>query len=151
MGHLESYLDVKVLEPYSLLYSKLLRPVSHDEYKVAMFFILQLLHEQKLLRWLIDATASHFTMKDQRWTIETMAMLMQETTIRKIAMIRDDDVFLRVVAQRMRSEIYGLYGQLQQIDEFETTTEALVFLTPGENYQELEYQILHTHLISSHN
>lgn len=150
MSQLESYLDVKVLEPYALLYSKLLRPVSHDEYKVAMLYVLQLLQEHKVLRWLIDATSSHFTMQDQRWTVETMGMLMLETTVRKIAMIRHDEIFLRVVAQRMRRQLYELHGNLQQLDEFETTEEALSFLTPGENYHELQKQILLAHVVPYH-
>ena len=128
---LEEYYIGKVVPNYSLLYSKICQPVSHDDFKSAMLKSLELVDEFKLERWLMDFTSSNITLEDQRWSVETFGQLVLDSSLKCIAMVRREDMFLEMAAENMRDKIYDTYGHKQDLEHFDNITDALEWLSPG--------------------
>ncbi|MER2996784.1 hypothetical protein [Pontibacter populi] len=129
--HLQEYYIGNVVTRYSLLYSKICQPISHEEFKAAMLRSLDLLSEHQLERWLVDFTSSNITLEDQRWAVETFGLLISDSSVKSIAMVRRDDMFLEMAAENMRDKIYDIYGHVQDLEHFESLSDALHWLCPG--------------------
>jgi hypothetical protein len=127
---LEEYYIGKVVPEYSLLYSKICQPISHDEFKIAMLKSLKLLNEHHLERWLLDFTSGNITLEDQRWAVETFGLLIRDSLVKYIAMVRREDMFLEMAAENMRDKIYDTYGHIKELEHFDSIPDALHWLSP---------------------
>lgn len=121
----------QILLPHKLIFTKFLKPVQHDIYKQAMLYVYTAIKEHNLENWVMDSTRSNFTMQDQKWSVEQLGLLLQDTPLRKVAMVRDHDAILQVIAESMRTKIYRIFGDDKELQHFETLEEALKFLVPG--------------------
>ncbi|WP_299824732.1 hypothetical protein [uncultured Pontibacter sp.] len=137
MSTLENYLEVKLLTSEKLIFSKFSRPPGHEAFKQGMLFTHSLIKEHGVENWLIDATQSLFTMQDQKWAIEQLGALVNDTALGKVAMVHNNDAMLEIAADTMRTKIYRIHGLLQDLQYFATLPEALTFLLPNSNPDEL--------------
>ncbi len=128
---LEEYYIGKVVPGHSLLYSKICQPVCHADYKAAMLKSLDLINEFHLKHWLVDFTSSNLTLEDQRWAVETFGLLIRDSFVKNIAMVRREDMFLEMAAENMRDKIYDMYGHIKELEHFESIPAALQWLCPG--------------------
>ena len=131
MAPVSEYLVTSVLQPQLLIYSKLLRPVTHEEYKSAMLEIYTLIQKNSLENWVMVSSISDFTMQDQKWSVEQLGLLLQGTPLRKVAMVRDSDAILELIAESMRAKVYRIFGKEKILEHFATLQEALQFLSPN--------------------
>jgi hypothetical protein len=132
------YFVTSILKPQKMIYSKFLRPISYEEYKIAMLNVFELIQKSKLTKWVMVSSVSDFTMESQKWSVEYLGLLFQDTTLQKVAMVRDQDAILQVVAEKMRSKIYSLYGTEKELEHFESLEEALNFLAPESSVESLK-------------
>ncbi|WP_439882536.1 hypothetical protein ACSX1A_05075 [Pontibacter sp. MBLB2868] len=138
-----SFLVLSILKPQKLIFTKILRPVNHEEYKSAMLEVYGKLQQFGLEYWVMDSTSSNFTMLDQKWSVEHLGLLLQDTKIRKVAMVRDRDAILQVIAESMRAKVYRIFGKDKELEHFETLEEALHYLVPGTDAGLLVAEIEH--------
>jgi len=128
---LQDYFVVKVVDERKLIYTKILGSVPHEKYKDAMLYVVSLIKKYRLVRWLVDATASSYTLQDQRWTTEELGTLLQNTTLKQVAMVHSDDLFSEMAAENMRFKVYENYGYAHELERFESMAQALSWLSPG--------------------
>ena len=129
--HLQDYFVVKILEERKLIYTKILGSVPHEKFKQAMLYVVSLVDKYKLTNWLIDSTASSYTLQDQRWAIEELGLLLQDSTLQRVAMVHNDDLFVELAAENMRFKVYERYGHKQDMEHFESMEQALNWLSLG--------------------
>ena len=127
----------QVLLPQKLIFTKFLRPVVHEEYKEAMLYVYEIIKTKRLENWVMVSTISDFTMQDQKWSVEHLGLLLQDTPLKKVAMVRDHDAILQLVAESMRSKIYRIFGTNKELQHFATMREALSFLLPDTDPDQL--------------
>jgi hypothetical protein len=128
---LEDYYIEKVVPEYHLFYTRFIYPLNHSQFKTAMLHIVDLINKYNLEYWLFDASAISFTLQDQRWTVESLGLLLRDTSLKCVAMIRREDLFLEMAAENMRDRIYDLYGRQIALEHFVTLEDALNWLYPG--------------------
>ncbi|WP_162426829.1 hypothetical protein [Pontibacter pudoricolor] len=92
---------------------------------------LDLINEFHLKHWLVDFTSSNLTLEDQRWAVETFGLLIRDSFVKNIAMVRREDMFLEMAAENMRDKIYDMYGHIKELEHFESIPAALQWLCPG--------------------
>lgn len=129
--HTQSLFKVKVHQHVSLLDSKFCGPTTHQEYQEAMLQVVGLVKNHHLLYWLLDATRTRLTLQDQRWGVQVLEPLIYETTLKKVAMVHQDDIFLEVAADNMRNKIYNTFDDYMELEHFATIADALNWLAPG--------------------
>lgn len=126
-----------ILLPHKLIFTKFLKPVQHDVYKQAMLYVYTTIKEHNLEKWVMDSTKSNFTMQDQKWSVEQLGLLLQDTPLKKVAMVRNHDAILQVIAESMRTKIYRIFGTDKELQHFATLDEALKYLVPDANTNNL--------------
>lgn len=126
------------LLPQKIVYSQLRKQWTHAEFKEAMLAILYNIQTHKLENWLIDTRTNNFTMQDQKWAVEHLGLFLQDTPIKKVALVRNHDALLQVVAESIRTKVYRIFGTQKILEHFETREEALRFLAPEEDPAYLE-------------
>ena len=124
-------LDVRVLPEQSLLYSTFKRDLSHEEFKAAVLHVVDQFHKHSTLYWLMDSSRNNFTLQDQGWIIKELSQLINQTTLKKVALVHRGNVFEVLVAENMRDKIYHSYGLLQELEHFANMPDALEWLLPG--------------------
>ncbi|MFD2247722.1 hypothetical protein [Pontibacter ruber] len=138
---ISDFYKIILLEKYKLLYTEWLRAVSSEEYRAALLEAYKCIRLHQLELWVMDSTRNNPTVQDQKWSVEKLGSLMAGTLIRKVAMVRADDLFVEVVAEVMRDKIYKLYGQERQLEHFRTLEEALQYVLPGEDPAKLVIEL----------
>lgn len=128
---LKDYYVEKVVPEYHLFYTSFNYPLNHSQFKSAMLHVVDLIHKYNLEYWLFDATTISFTLQDQRWSVENLGLLLRDTSLKCVAMIRREDLFLEMAAENMRDRIYGLYGHQVALEHFVNLEDALYWLYPG--------------------
>ncbi|MDX5443057.1 MAG: hypothetical protein LPJ89_04655 [Hymenobacteraceae bacterium] len=126
----------QVLPPYKLIFTMFTEPVSFEDYKAAMLQVYTIIKEQNLENWLMDSTKSTFRLEDQRWSVEHLGLLLQDTGLKKVAMVRDNDAMLQIAAESMRTKIYRIFGTEKELKHFGTTKEALQFILSEKDAEE---------------
>lgn len=111
-------------------------PVSFDVYKEAMLTVYTIIKEEGLENWVMDSTKSTFTLQEQKWSVEHLGLLLQDTGLKKVAMIRDNDPMLQIAAESMRNKIYRIFGTEKELQHFGTTKEALEFILSERDAEE---------------
>lgn len=106
------------------------RPAQHDVYKKAMLQVYSTIKEHQLVNWIMDSTKSNFTMQDQKWSVEQLGLLLHDTPLQKVAMVRGQDPILQIVAESMRKKIYMIFGMQKELQHFATLEEALHYVAP---------------------
>ncbi|NEM97644.1 hypothetical protein [Pontibacter burrus] len=124
-------LDVQVLPEQSLLYSAFNRDLNHEEFKAALLYVVDQFQEHSTLYWLLDSSRNNFTLQDQGWVIKELSLLINQTTIRKAALVHNGNVFESLVADIMRDRIYHSHGPVQELEHFSSIPAALDWLLPG--------------------
>ncbi|MBW7468683.1 hypothetical protein ABID22_003060 [Pontibacter aydingkolensis] len=127
------YFISQVLLPQKLIFTKFLRPMEHEVYKEAMLYVFTTIKDNNLENWVMDSTKSNFTMQDQKWSVEQLGLLLQDTPLKKVAMVRAKDSMLQIAAEAMRSKIYRIFGTQKELQHFATLEEALRFMLPDTN------------------
>ncbi|GAB3200068.1 hypothetical protein [Pontibacter aydingkolensis] len=107
--------------------------MEHEVYKEAMLYVFTTIKDNNLENWVMDSTKSNFTMQDQKWSVEQLGLLLQDTPLKKVAMVRAKDSMLQIAAEAMRSKIYRIFGTQKELQHFATLEEALRFMLPDTN------------------
>ncbi|MEJ8803833.1 hypothetical protein [Pontibacter sp. H249] len=134
----------KVLQPYNLIFTKFLRPVVHEEFKQAMLAVYTSIQELKLTKWVMISTISEFTIPDQKWAVEQLGVLLYDTTLEKIAMVRNHDQELQAIAESIRTKVYRIYGNSKEMQHFATLNEAIKYLEPDSETEKLVTKLMIT-------
>ena len=128
---LEDYYVEKVVPEHHLFYTRFNYALNHSQFKTAMLHIVDLINKYKLEYWLFDASSISFTLQDQRWAVENLGLLLRDTSLKSVAMLRREDLFLEMAAENMREKIYSLYGHQIVLEHFIDLEDALDWLCPG--------------------
>jgi hypothetical protein len=112
-----------------LLFTKWLRAVNTQEYRLSVLHCMDALNNSKVYYWLIDITRIFSpAMNDQKWTTELIGPAICHTLLKKIAVVIPDDLFLEVVAEKMGEEVLRLCDDQVKIAYFRHYEQALNWL-----------------------
>jgi hypothetical protein len=121
---------VIIIEEHKLIYTVWLRAVSSTLFREAMLFAYKCIKEQGLELWLLDTPLHNPVVQDQNWSVEELGKLLQNTALKKVALVHNDDLLVELVAEIMRENSYKTYGRKQELENFCTVQEGLEFLLP---------------------
>ncbi len=106
--------------------------VNSESYRESMLLVGQFIREQRVSYWLYN-TAKFYspTLSDQVWLVEVFFPLLKDTSLRKIAIIMPEDVFLQAVADRLCSHSKPVFRGRIGMEAFFDTESAEQWLLEG--------------------
>ncbi len=135
---------MKVLEDYlmyfrsaekKMFYNKWLRPASSAELRAGASLVHRSIEQSGVELWLLDATNCHTPCReDQMWLLAEMGKLFEnsECRLRKLAMVRSNEVFFTVIAENMQERLNALYGESMTMRHFDNLAVAYDWLLAEE-------------------
>lgn len=108
------------------------RPVDFEEYKEAMLQVYSTIKDHQLENWVMDSTKTIITLQEQKWSTEHLGLLLQETPLVKVAMVRANDAILQISAESIRNKVYRIFGKQKELEHFSNLPDALAFMLPGQ-------------------
>ncbi|TPE42429.1 hypothetical protein [Pontibacter mangrovi] len=130
----EDYLMYILIEKHRMLYNRWLRPVSSGELKKGAELVLRLMAERQVELWLLDASCCNTPGRDdQEWVVGRIGKLLtgKRARLRKLALVKSNDVFYGVVAEWMREKLHKLHGGSLRMQCFDSMTDAHSWLQEG--------------------
>jgi hypothetical protein len=132
------YISVHMDQDRSLIHSAWLRTVDSQEYRIALNYFIHFICMHKVSYWLADITQlSTPNMYDQKWTVELIGSLLQDSYLKKIAVVLKDDLFMEVVLERISEEVSRVSDRYVQIEVFNNPAHADKWLMASQDIEGL--------------
>ncbi|MBC5991245.1 hypothetical protein [Pontibacter cellulosilyticus] len=114
-----------------LLYSKWAMPIGSQQYKNGLQQLAQLIHNNEIQLWIHESRRmNELSMEDQKWTTEVLALVLTQTNLKHIAIVRPADISHTAPGNSLREKAYRIYGKNVGIEFFDTTEEAKAWILP---------------------
>ncbi|WP_242929298.1 hypothetical protein [Pontibacter vulgaris] len=133
-----------VLEEHNLICTAWLHSVNSAYFREAMLSAYQCIKDQNLKLWLIDSSMHNPIAQDQKWQVEELGQLLQSTSLKKVALVHNDDLLIELVGEIMIEKAIHAYGPRFELQACCTVHDALEFLLPGYDSNLLSYQLKST-------
>lgn len=121
------YLMYFIMKESRMLYNRWLRPVSSAEFRKGAEELHRLLSECQVERWLLDASCCNTPARDdQEWVVARIGDVVkgEDVCLRKIALVKSNDVFFGVIAEWMQEELLKLHGETLRMRCFDSLADA---------------------------
>ena len=123
------YLTVRHDASLNILFSEWFGRISSDEYREGMQFILQVIREKNIPRWLSNSrNMNALPVVDQRWTNELFFREMPQTPLKKVARLLSDEIINQLIINNMvehAQEISPIKVDFAQFSDLETAMQWL--------------------------
>lgn len=103
----------------NMVQSRWLASVDSEMYRESMLHLYGHIKQHHSSLWLYDASKfSTPNMSDQKWSVEVLAPLLAGTSLRRIAVIMSQDVFLQTVAEQVRRNSMAVFRDSIKMKNF---------------------------------
>jgi len=122
------YLEIKLYEDSSLLYSKWNRSVSSEEYRAGVRKVMQLL-QQEIYYWIMDsAKLPTLIISEQQWLLREFCPFLVDMQLKKFARIGNGDIFSDLVIENLAHHASQTYSYQLAFKQCKTHHEAMEWL-----------------------
>ncbi|WP_439883312.1 hypothetical protein ACSX1A_09085 [Pontibacter sp. MBLB2868] len=122
-----------------LLYSKWIAPFTSEQYRAGLQHLAEVIHNNHIKLWIHESIGiNEIASLDQKWTTEVLALILVQSTLEYLAIVRPDTKEQVVVAGNiLREKAYRIFGKSVRVEFFDSTEEAKAWLIPKRQYYKL--------------
>ncbi|GAB3203974.1 hypothetical protein ABID22_003228 [Pontibacter aydingkolensis] len=132
MNKMLDYIKYGVDASKKLLYSKWAMPVESDLYREGLQHLAQVIHDQDIRLWIHESMhLNNLSIEDQKWTTEVLALVLTQSRLKHIAIIRPQNTISNAPGNSLREKAYRIYGRNVGIEFFDSTEEAKAWILPN--------------------
>lgn len=114
-----------------LLYSKWASPIDSTQYREGLQRLVRIVHDNEIKLWIHESRRLHdLSVEDQKWTTEVVALLLTQSKLRHIAIIRPQGNQQPHQGLSLREKAYRIFGRIIGVEFFDTTEEAKAWILP---------------------
>ncbi|RDV11952.1 hypothetical protein DXT99_23300 [Pontibacter diazotrophicus] len=145
MQNFTNYRSCHVENSANRVQSRWLTSVDSEMYREGMLHLYGHIKQHHLSLWLYDASKfSTPNMSDQKWSVEVLAPLLAGTSLRRIAVIMSQDVFLQTVAEQVRRNSMAVFkGSIKMKNFFDQDSAAEWLLAKNHSFTPIPEDAIH--------
>ncbi len=121
-----------------LLYSKWAAPIEGHNYREGLLHLLQVIHANDITLWIHESKRMYnLSVDDQTWLTEVLALLISQSSLKYLAIVRPEDNILPTSGNALRDKAYRIYGKNIRLEFFDTVEEAKAWILPNLQHYKL--------------
>ena len=114
-----------------LLYSKWATPIDSAQYREGLQHLVRIVHDKEIALWIHESRRlQDLSVEDQKWTTEVLALILTQSKLRHIAIVRSLGSTQSNPGHSLREKAYRIYGKSIGVEFFDTTEEAKAWILP---------------------
>ncbi|MFD2515363.1 hypothetical protein ACFSRY_15930 [Pontibacter locisalis] len=123
---------------HKLLYSKWKGPFTSSQYREGLLHVAEAIHNNQIKLWLHESLRlEEIDMQDQKWTTEVFALILAQSPLKHLAIVRPEKQQSRTIASMLREKAYRIFGKIIGVEFFGSVEEAKAWLVPKRLYYTL--------------
>ncbi|WP_299826526.1 hypothetical protein [uncultured Pontibacter sp.] len=128
---MKDYLMYGIDASRKLLYSKWAMPIDSGHFRAGLQHMAQVIHDQEIKLWIHESIRlNDLETEDQRWTTEVLALILSQSSLKYIAIVRPPGNEIKSMGNSIRDKAYRIYGKNVGIEFFDAVDEAKAWIVP---------------------
>lgn len=125
------YLSYGLDTSKKLLYSKWAMRVESPQYRQGLQRLVKVIHDNEVELWIHESVRlNDMDIDDVKWTTEVLALILSQTRLKHIAIVRPQGSTSNVHGNSIREKAYRIYGKNVGVEFFDTVEEAKAWILP---------------------